>query len=210
MHIVLNAVALARAAASTASTTGSPLWYLTRAAAVSAYVTITAGVVLGLSRSIAGLGRIKTPWTLDEAHQFLAVLTAGFVLLHLVTLLFDHYNSIAFSLVNLLVPLNEPYAPLAVDLGIVSMYALAIVLFSSWLRRRIANVTWRALHYLGFAVFALVTLHGLLAGSDSASAWMRLIYIAAVAVVGLLVFIRFFAPPSQTPVQPRRYTASRP
>ena len=207
MHIVLGAVALTRA--TVASSSGSPLWYLTRAAAVSAYVTITAGVILGLSRSIAGLGRIKTPWTLDEAHQFLAVLTAGFVLLHLATLLFDHYNSIAFSLVNLLVPLNEPYAPLAVDLGVVSLYGLAIVLFSSWLRRRIANVTWRALHYISFGIFALVTLHGLLAGSDSSSAWMRLIYIVAVAVVGLMVFIRFFAPPSQTPVLPRRYTASR-
>ncbi len=207
MPIVLNAVALAHASAATA-TSGSALWYLTRAAAVSAYVSITAGVVLGLSRSIAGLGRIKTPWTLDEAHQFLAVLTAGFVLLHLVTLLFDHFNNIAFSLVNLLVPLNEPYAPFAVDLGVVSMYGLAIVLFSSWLRRRITNVAWRTLHYLSFGVFALVTIHGLLAGTDSGSAWMRLVYIAAVGVVGLLIFIRFFAPPTQTPMQ-TRYSARR-
>ena len=205
MHLVLSTISLARAAA---STTSSPLWYLTRAAAVSAYISITAGVILGLSRSIAGLARIKTPWTLDEAHQFLAVLTAGFVLLHLATLLFDHYNSIAFSLVNLLVPLNEPYAPFAVDLGVVSLYALAIVLFSSWLRNRISNVAWRTLHYLSFGIFALVTLHGLLTGTDSGSAWMRLIYIAAVGVVGLLVFIRFFAPPSQTPVQ-TRYSARR-
>lgn len=206
MHIVLSAVAMTRATA--ASNSGAALWYLTRAAAVSAYIAITAGVVLGLSRSIAGLGRIKTPWTLDEAHQFLAVLTAGFVLLHLVTLLFDKYDSIAFSLVNLLVPLNEPYAPFAVDLGVVSMYALAIVLFSSWLRQRISNVTWRTLHYISFGVFTLVTLHGLLAGSDSGSAWMRLVYIAAVGVVALLIFIRFFAPPSQTPVQ-TRYSARR-
>jgi sulfoxide reductase heme-binding subunit YedZ len=207
MHPILQVAALTRAAA--ASTASSPLWYLTRASAVTAYISITVGAVLGLSRSIAGLGRIKTPWTLDEAHQFLAVLTAGFVLLHLVTLLFDHFNNIAFSLVNLLVPLNEPYAPFAVDLGVVAMYALAIVLFSSWLRRRIANVAWRTLHYLSFAVFVLVTLHGLLAGSDSGSAWMRLIYIAAIGVVGLMVFIRFVSPPAQTPVTTRRYTASR-
>jgi predicted ferric reductase len=207
MHLVLSTLAQAQAATANAGT-GSPLWYLTRAAAVSAYVALTVGVILGLARSIAGLGRIKTPWTLDEAHQFLAVITAAFVLLHLITLLFDHYNNIAFSLVNLLVPLNEPYAPLAVDLGVVALYGLAIVLFSSWLRRRIATVAWRTLHYITYAVFVLVTLHGLLAGTDSSAAWMRLVYVAGIGIVGLLTFIRVFAPPSQTPL-PTRYTARR-
>ncbi len=177
------------AASATAATAVNPLlWYVTRAAAVSAYITLTATVVLGISRSLTHVGRIRVTWMLDEAHQVLALLTAAFVTLHLLSLMFDPL--IPFSLLNVLLPIAEPYRPLAVDLGVLALYGLAIVLVSSWLRRSISHTRWRALHYTSFAVFLLVTLHGILAGSDAGQPWMRLVYVGAGGAVGLLVLMR--------------------
>ena len=188
--------ALASLAASVSS--ANPfLWYVTRAAAVSAYITLSAAVVLGLCRSLAPAMRVRIPWELDEAHQFLAVLTAALLALHLISLVFDPL--IPFAPLNLLVPLGEPYRPLAVGLGVFALYAVLVVLLSSWLRRRIAHATWRMLHYTSFAAFLLVTLHGLLAGTDSGEPWMRLVYLAAAGLVGLLTALRVFAPTRPQP-----------
>jgi predicted ferric reductase len=195
--------ALAALAASVSS--ANPfLWYVTRAAAVSAYITLSTAVILGLYRSLAPAMRVRIPWELDEAHQFLALLTAAFLALHLLSLVFDPL--IPFAPLNLLVPLGEPYRPLAVGIGVFALYAVLVVLLSSWLRQRIAHATWRTLHYTSFAAFLLVTLHGLFAGTDSGEPWMRLVYLAAAGIVGLLtarrVFARrVFAPPRPQPAR---------
>jgi predicted ferric reductase len=199
--------ALAALAASVSS--ANPfLWYVTRAAAVSAYITLSAAVVLGLCRSLAPTMRVRIPWELDEAHQFLSLLTAAFLALHLISLVFDPL--IPFAPLNLLVPLGEPYRPLAVGIGVFALYAMLVVLLSSWLRRRIAHATWRTLHYTSFVAFLLVTLHGLLAGTDSGEPWMRLVYIGAAGLVALLIVIRFVTPRQPAPGRaPARSPARR-
>ena len=42
---------------------------------------------------------------------------------------------------------------------------------------------WRLVHYLAFPMVGLVTLHGLLAGTESPTPWMRLIYLAVSAII---------------------------
>ncbi|HLY29400.1 MAG TPA: ferric reductase-like transmembrane domain-containing protein [Ktedonobacterales bacterium] len=180
-----------------AATTSNPtMWYVTRAAATSSYVTLTGTVGLGLLRSLARSERRPNAtylWLLDESHQFLALLTAAFLALHLISLLFDSY--LPFSVVNLLVPLNEPYKEIPIALGVLALYAMAAVLASSWLRRKISYTLWRNVHYVSFVVFALVTAHGLLAGSDSSQPWASAMYFGASAFIGVLTVVRIFASP---------------
>jgi len=57
------------------------------------------------------------------------------------------------------------------------------VFISFSLRRLIGQRRWRLLHWSTYAVFALATAHGLLAGSDSAQPWARDLYLAAVGSV---------------------------
>ncbi|HEX9035455.1 MAG TPA: ferric reductase-like transmembrane domain-containing protein [Ktedonobacterales bacterium] len=181
------------------------MWYVTRASATSSYITLSLLVILGLTRSMIRINGSRISWWLDEAHQFLALLTAGLVGLHLVSLLFDAL--IPFSLLNILLPVNEPYRAVPVAIGVISMYGMAVVLSSSWLRKRVGQKTWRLLHYLSFAVFAGVTLHGVLAGADSSQPWMIFIYVAAALAVGLLTFLRIFSRPQVQPARaglPRR------
>src|SRR5215469_14583011 len=163
-------------------------WYVTRAAAVSSYIALTGVVLLGISRSLVRMSGSRASWVLEEIHQFLALLVAGLVGLHLLSLFLDPL--IPFSLLNFALPIAEPYRPFAVDLGVFSLYGLVIVLASSWLRRYIKHTSWRALHYLSFAIFLLITLHGVLAGSDSGQPWMILVYLGAAAAVVLMTVIR--------------------
>ncbi len=178
--------------AALADATADPtMWYITRAAALSAYVLLTVTVDVGLLRSIASSLRVRVSWALDELHQFVALLAAAFVALHLVCLLLDPFLN--FSLSNLLIPLDQPYKTVSVDLGVLGLYALMIVLISSWLRRSISYRMWRGLHYVSFALFALVTLHGLFAGSDSGLAWTHALYLGSSASVIFLTLVRMFA-----------------
>ncbi|HEY1387422.1 MAG TPA: ferric reductase-like transmembrane domain-containing protein [Ktedonobacterales bacterium] len=195
MNIFTSLSSLGITLAATSATANPFLWYVTRAAATSAYITLSITVIIGLFRSLARVSRLRNAralWLLDELHPYLAVLTLALVVFHLLSLVFDPL--IPFSLFNLLLPFDQPYRPLAVDLGVLALYGLAVVWLSSWVKRRIAYASWRALHYTGFVAFLLVTLHGIFAGSDSGEPWMRMLYLGISGVVTLLILARIFWP----------------
>jgi predicted ferric reductase len=169
------------------------LWYVTRAAGVAAYVLLAVVVDFGILLSLARQLETGVSWILDELHQFLALLTAAMIALHLGVLLFDPF--ISFSLANLVLPFGEPYQPLGISVGVLGLYALLILLVSSWLRRYIPRQVWRVFHYLSFAAFALVTAHGLLAGSDAGLGWLRSVFFAATASAFFLGIMRLVLVP---------------
>jgi len=154
-------------------------------------------VMLGTLRGVARTSGERLSWVVDELHQVLATVFAGLVVLHLITLIYDPY--LPFSLNNILVPFNEPYRPFPVDLGVLALYTMVVVLCSTWIRRRIPYRYWRAVHYASFATFGLVTLHGLLAGSDTTETWMRALYAGASAAVGFLIVMRVLTQPRREP-----------
>jgi predicted ferric reductase len=188
--------------AAATSQSDTTMWYLTRATAVAAYAVLAVLVALGLLRSTARRAGERMTWVVDEVHQFLGMLFGILVGAHLLTLFLDPY--ISFNPANFIVPLNEPYSPLAVDVGVVALWTVVLVLSSSWLRRHLPYRFWRLLHYLGFVTFALVTIHGLFAGSDSSMLWMRAVYAGSAAAIGFLVLVRLFMRPEKTSVQTRR------
>jgi predicted ferric reductase len=182
-----------------ATTSANPLmWYLTRTTALSAYVVLALLVSLGLIQSIARTSRERLPWVVDALHQFLGLLFGVLVVFHLLTLMADPL--IPFSIINILIPLHEPYRPLAVDLGVLAFWTMLLILASSWLKRHLPYRFWKLLHFLSFATFVLVTLHGLLAGSDSGDLWMKAIYAGAAAIVGILTLLRLFPASQETRV----------
>ena len=174
-----------------ASTAASPvLWYLTRTMGVSAYIALAISVMLGMLRTIARKSSERISWIVDELHQFVATLAGLLVVGHLLALKFDTF--MPFSLINLLLPVNEPYMPTAVAFGVFGFYAMVLLLLSSWLRRRLRYSWWRGIHYVSFIAFGLVTLHGWFAGSDSGEPWMRAIYAFSTSAVVFLIVVRFF------------------
>lgn len=164
------------------------LWYVTRAAGICAYVLLACATALGLLQSLARALAVRAGWALAELHQFVALLAGAFVALHLLALALDPF--LHFSVPNLLLPVAEPYRPFQVALGVLGMYALVVVLVSSWLRAKMTYAVWRGLHTISFALFALVSAHGLLAGTDTSQPWMEGIYFAAIAAVLFLCGMR--------------------
>lgn len=193
--IILPSVGIALHLPSLASATAtSPtLWYLTRTTAVAAYVALTFSVMLGLLRTIARSSAERLSWVVDELHAFVATLAGVFVFGHLLTIKLDTF--VVFSLSDMFVPGQGPYKPVAVNIGIFAFYVMALALLSSWIRRFIPYRYWRAIHYLSFLAFALVTIHGWLAGSDTNEPWLRALYVGGAAAVAFLTVMRLFARP---------------
>jgi predicted ferric reductase len=180
-----------------ATSSANPLmWYLTRTTALSAYAVLALLVSLGLMQSIARTSRERLPWVVDALHQFLGLLFGVLVIFHLLTLMADPL--IPFGISNFVIPRDEPYRPLAVDLGVLALWTMVLILASSWLKHHLPYRFWRLLHFLSFATFALVTLHGLLAGSDSGALWLKAIYAGAAAIVGILTLVRLFPDTQQS------------
>ena len=66
---------------------------------------------------------------------------------------------------------------------------MAVVSASFYLRRRIGQRAWRTLHYLTFLAFVGATVHGIAAGTDSATPGAWWLYVGSTtAVVFLLAY----------------------
>jgi sulfoxide reductase heme-binding subunit YedZ len=194
MAVTLGAAVVKLISLSASSNGTNPtLWYVTRAAGVAAYVLLAVVVDFGILLSLARQLETHVSWVFDELHQFLALLAAAMIALHLGVLLFDPF--ITFSFANLLIPFGEPYQPLGISVGVLGLYAILILLASSWLRRYIPRPIWRTLHYVSFAAFVLVTAHGLLAGSDAGIGWLRSVFFAATASTFFLTIMRLVLVP---------------
>lgn len=164
-------------------------WYLSRAAGITAYGLIWLSVVLGLTLS----NRLARIWpggpTTADLHQFTGFLAFGFATAHGIVLLGDQY--IGFTLAQILVPFTGAgYRPFWVGLGQVGFYLAALVAFSVYLRGAIGYRVWRILHYGGFGVYLLATIHALGAGTDSTAPLALPLYMGGAAVVGLLTVRR--------------------
>jgi hypothetical protein len=161
-------------------------WYVARAAGLMAWALLTVSVVWGLAVSTKAkpFGRRPKPaWTLD-LHRFLGGLATIFTAVHVGAILVDTY--VKFDLVSVLVPFAASWRPAAVAWGVVSLYLLLAVELTSLAKARIPRRWWRTIHFASFPLFAMATIHGLTAGTDT-GAWLfeGVATIAVLAVAGL-------------------------
>jgi sulfoxide reductase heme-binding subunit YedZ len=162
--------------------TSSPVdWYAARAAGLTAYLLISAVVLLGLT--MAGkLPLARWPrFTLEDVHRFGGLLVGSFVTIHVVTVTVDAW--LPFTLSSIVVPFTSRYRPVWVGLGIAAAELLLALAVTNHYRRRLPYTFWRRAHYLNFAVWAAATLHGLGSGTDRSAAWALTVYAGAVAAV---------------------------
>ena len=67
-----------------------------------------------------------------------------------------------------------------------------------WMSQRV----WRALHYFGYAVWALSLVHGVAAGTDSRSPFALALYGASAAIVGGAAWYRWVERPAPAARRP--------
>jgi predicted ferric reductase len=124
--------------------------------------------------------------TVNDLHEHASLLGLVFGLLHAFVLLGDSY--IGYTLPQILIPFAGSYAPLWVGLGQISLYLMAIVTATFYMRHWIGRA-WRSIHYLSFGVFVLALLHGLFSGTDSSAAWAFWMYAGTgLSVLALTIY----------------------
>lgn len=165
------------------------VWYTARAAGVVTWAVVTASVLWGLLLSSRFFGRrVKSAWLLD-LHRYLGGLSLVFLAIHIFTLMLDTYAHVGIE--QVLVPLTSSYRPWAVALGVVSGYLLIAIQFTSLVRAQLPKRVWRSIHMASFPLFLMATVHGLTAGTDRASAVLRVIYVAGFTAVVFFTAFRF-------------------
>jgi hypothetical protein len=163
-------------------------WFLSRAAGIVAYLLLVVSVLFGLGVKTRAGDVILGRWRVFDLHQTAALTAVAFLLLHMFSLLGDHY--IGFTVSQLLVPFASPYRMVWVGIGIFAFYLVLILAGSFYVRRWITYPIWRALHYLTFLGFGLGLLHGILAGTDTSTVWARDMYWVTGALVATFTIYR--------------------
>lgn len=161
------------------------LWYLGRGSGVVALVLFTVSVVLGIgTRS----GR-AAPWlprfAVAALHRNTSLLATVFLVIHVVTLLFDPYAQL--NVVDTVFPFLAGYAPFWVGLGTLALDLMLALVITSLLRHRIGHRTWRAIHWAAYGAWPIALVHALGSGTDAGTAWFLILAgVCAVAVAGAL------------------------
>ena len=159
-------------------------WLIIRGSGIAAFAFLAMSTIWGLLLAGGYAKRLVKARPLTYAHESLAVASIVATVVHLVALALDGF--VQFGLVELFVPGASVYRPVAVSLGIIAFYGLLIVSGSFYIKKRIGQKTWRAIHFTSFGLFGAAAAHGLLAGADSAVPWVYWMYVlSSAAVVGL-------------------------
>lgn len=163
-------------------------WHLVRSAGLTAYALLGASTIWGLFLS----SRAIKDWSPGPMsllfHSSLAWLAVVLSIAHVGLLMFDSYYS--YKLSDLLVPFTGPYRPFAVGLGTIAAWLSFCITISFSLRKLIGQRAWRWLHYASYLAFGLITVHGLLAGSDSNKVGMQVLMGSFVVGVTVLLVVR--------------------
>lgn len=179
-------------------------WYTIRAAGITAYLLLFLTVATGLLLSGPGGARWKGIPVLP-LHRFLTWLMGAFLAVHVLVLLIDSY--LRFSVVEVLIPFTAAYEPFWTGIGVLAVYLLVLVLYSTVVRRELHNLLWYGLHLLSYPAFVFTTAHGIKDGSDTRSPWLLLLYVACAAVTTALLALRFTRLTVGTQHQVRRWGA---
>lgn len=166
-------------------------WIAGRSLGLAAYATLAGLVALGVwTRHPWRLRRkVLHPETVLRAHAALAAATVGLLAGHVVSLVLDRYAGVGWR--GILVPGAATYRSGAVALGVVAMYLLVMVSATASLAGRMTGRTWLPVHRVAVVTFALVWVHGVLAGTDTPR--LRILYAASGLLVAGLVGTRYGA-----------------
>jgi methionine sulfoxide reductase heme-binding subunit len=179
-------------------------WYFSRAAGIVSYLMLTISVIWGLVLSTK-ISKEYTPAPAVLAlHNAVSWTAVGIGAMHGFSLMFDTYFT--YDLFDILIPFNGPYKPVWVGLGTLSLYIMLVTSASFAWKEWLGQRGWRIIHYSTFAMYGLVTLHGLMAGTDSWTLGTNMMYVGSVLVVLFLTNYRIMAG-KEASAAPRRSTA---
>ncbi len=164
-------------------------WIIGRAAGITSYLLMVALVAMGLVLSHPWRARFRVPSTATRIrlHVSLAMFTLVFTAMHIVVLATDTYAGVGWR--GALLPLGASYRPIPVTLGVIGLWAGLLAGLTATFSGRLAARVWWPIHKIAALALVLVWVHGLLAGSDSAT--LRWLYLSTGAGLVALAVSRY-------------------
>lgn len=159
-------------------------WYLIRATGTVAYVLLYVTVIIGLYSQFQKKRKqkIAIPLYLHEVlSNWAFILVCG----HIGILLIDSY--MPFNWVEVVIPFTTNYETIPMALGIIGTYFLILTMATSWARKIIGYQKWRKLHALNPILYVLVTLHGILMGTDFQGIALALVNGLPIIIMAILL-----------------------
>lgn len=167
-------------------------WYLSRSSGVVAMVLLVLAVVWGILLATRVLKPHDRPAWMLEVHSWLGGTALAMTGLHLLGLYLDGY--VEFGVAELLVPGASEYRPLAVAIGVLSLYVLVAVQVTSWFRRRLPARLWRSVHVLSYGLVWGAAIHAGTAGTDVSNRVYQAVALVLTMVAVAAVLLRVVSP----------------
>jgi len=177
------------------------MWYVIRAAGFVAAGLLVLLMMSGIGQVTGLTYKLIEPVKAWALHKAMALALCGAIIVHVSFLLLDRY--VPFTIAQVAVPFVSHYSNhamlfgfglsgIAVALGILAAYSVAIVVLSSlgWMNTK--PKAWRWLHYLNYFVFTAVIVHALGVGSDLKHGIFRQVWVALGFIVLLAVISRLW------------------
>jgi sulfoxide reductase heme-binding subunit YedZ len=158
-------------------------WITSRAAGITALVTASLAVSLGLTMStklLKGRGA-----DLRAAHEILSLTTMAAIVVHALSLIGDRY--LHASLLDVTLPFVSSYKTLWTTIGIVGGWSMIALGLSFYARKRIGAARWRKLHRFTALTWVLGIAHSLGEGTDAGQLWF--LAMAGIVVIPAAVLL---------------------
>lgn len=157
-------------------------WHLARASGIVTWGLLTASALWGVLLATRLLKPYDRPAWLLDLHKWLGTLTIMGTALHMGAIVGDSY--VHFGTADVFIPFASDWKTTGVAWGIIGFYMLVTVQVSSWIMKKIPKPLWRSIHYLSYALFVVVSLHSITAGTDRSNTLFQAL---AVALITLMV-----------------------
>ena len=176
-------------------------WYVIRASGFTAAGLLILLMLSGIGQVTGLFYKFAEPVTAWALHKALGYALVVAIAIHAGTLLIDRF--MPFSLGQILLPFASTYSNnvplfglalgfLGVACGIMAAYGVALIVITSLAWMETKKRTWKLLHFVSYAVIALVFLHGLLVGTDLKTGLPRLIWLSFGLVLAIAVTARLW------------------
>ena len=139
------------------------MWYITRSAGLVAYLLLWFSTAWGLAVTSKIFDAILHRTFTYDFHQFISLLSIGFILLHVAVLMADRY--LPYSLAQVLVPFLSPYRPVWVGIGVIAFYLCLLVTITFYIRNRIGMRAFRWIYVSSMVAYLGAVVHSFLAGN---------------------------------------------
>lgn len=163
------------------------LWWAARAFGFVSYVALWVAMLSGVLVGAKGVDAAIDRKVLLEMHQQWTLAGVFATAAHVFAVVTNPHAGI--GLVGSLVPFASPSMTGAVGVGVVALWAFALVAISSWLRTRLPYSGWRALHTLAFGAFVLALVHSVASGTDF-GALVQWLYVASGSLLAGAIVVR--------------------